>query len=109
MTSEQVNRYVSTLFDSKCAFVFSHNRDRSKHNPQLTTVSAILEKYYQLTRVSGMVDVYNNDILSPRTSSERFSGLFSKGKNMIRNLIYDHSLNKKEAVTNYRYLRGSLN
>jgi hypothetical protein len=48
MTSEQVNGYASKLFDAKCASIFSHNRDRSPHNPQLTAVSAILEKYYRV-------------------------------------------------------------
>jgi putative sugar O-methyltransferase len=109
MTSEQVNGYVSKLHDSNCPFIFSHNRDHSPHNPQLTTVSAILEKYYQVVELNGMVDVYHNDILSPKSSLERFSGLFSKGKHIIRNLIVDHSLNEKEAVTDYRYLKGSLN
>ncbi len=106
MTSEQVNGYASKLFDAKCTSIFSHNRDRSPHNPQLTAVSAILEKYYQLARVSGLVDVYNNDILSPKTSSERFSKLLSKGKHVVRNMLYGHSL--KENVSNYRYLIGSL-
>lgn len=108
MTSEQVNRYTSKLFDTKCASLFSHNRDRSPHNPQLTTVSAILEKYYRLAGVTGLVDVYNNDILSPKASSDRFSKFFNKGKKIIRNVMDGHSKNEKENVSNYRYLIGSL-
>jgi putative sugar O-methyltransferase len=109
MTSDQVDRYASRLSDSGCASIFSHNRDHSPHNPQLTTVSSILEEYYQLVRITGLVDVYHNDILSSKAFSDRFGALAGRGKNIIRNLIYGRSVKKEEKVTDYRYLVGYLN
>jgi putative sugar O-methyltransferase len=109
MTTEQVDRYASKLADAGCASIFSYNRNRSPHNPELTTVSSILEKYYQLVRVTGMVDVYHNDVLSSTAFSGRFDAVVNKGKNIIRNLIYSRPVNEEEKVTDYRYLVGHLN
>ena len=46
MTTEQVDGYIRQLKEFGCKRIYSMNRDRSKHNSQLTAVSEILEKYY---------------------------------------------------------------
>ncbi len=125
MTSQQVDRYASRLSQSGCTSIFSHNRDHSHYNPQLTTVSSILENYYQLARIDGLVDVYQNyyqlvritglfdvdqkDSVSSKTLLDRFGGLARRGKKIIRNLGRSRPEKKEVKVTDYRYLVGSLN
>ncbi len=51
MTTEQVSGYASKLKKNGCRCLYSHNRDRSPHNPQLTKVSDILALHFQLSQV----------------------------------------------------------
>jgi putative sugar O-methyltransferase len=51
MTSDQVRGYVHGLADRGCPRVYSHNRDRSGHNTELTAVSMILAERYDLDEV----------------------------------------------------------
>jgi hypothetical protein len=53
MTTAQVEGYIRQLKEFGCKRIYSMNRDRSKHNSQLTAVSEILGKYYnyQLIKV----------------------------------------------------------
>jgi hypothetical protein len=48
MTTEQVDGYARTLKDFGCRRIYSLNKDRSKHNTELTTVSEVLGRYYDL-------------------------------------------------------------
>jgi hypothetical protein len=46
MTDEQVSRYVGRAHELKCPLLYSLNRDRGSYNSELTSVSAIISKYY---------------------------------------------------------------
>ena len=48
MTSEQVDSYARKLAELGCQYLYSANRDRAPWNDQLTTVSSILDKYFDL-------------------------------------------------------------
>jgi putative sugar O-methyltransferase len=48
MTSSQVTGYARKLHTLGCKQLFSHNRDRSGHNVQLSTVTENLAPYYAL-------------------------------------------------------------
>ena len=51
MTTEQVEDYARTLKRFGCRRIYSMNRNRSKHNTQLTTVEAALGRRYELSLV----------------------------------------------------------
>lgn len=51
MTTEQVEGYVKRAYDWRSPHIYSLNRDRSKYNTQLSSVSAILTKHYETNEV----------------------------------------------------------
>jgi hypothetical protein len=51
MTTGQVTDYVRKLADSGCRQLYSLNRDRSRYNPELSTVTEILETRYRVERL----------------------------------------------------------
>jgi putative sugar O-methyltransferase len=51
MTSTHVTGYVNKLADSGCRQVYSLNRDRSRYNEELSTVTEILESRYRVERL----------------------------------------------------------
>jgi len=51
MTTAQVAEYVQTLADSGCLQLYSLNRDRSRYNPELSTVTEIIETRYRVERL----------------------------------------------------------
>jgi hypothetical protein len=46
MTVAQVEEYLSWLIRMGCPAIYSHNRDRSKHNPQMSSVSSLLQRHF---------------------------------------------------------------
>lgn len=46
MTSSQVEAYVKGLHDRNCKYLYSLNRNRSPHNPELSNASSIIAKYF---------------------------------------------------------------
>jgi putative sugar O-methyltransferase len=51
MTTEHVRGYVNKLADSGCRQVYSMNRDRSRYNEELSTVTELLESRYRVERL----------------------------------------------------------
>ena len=51
MTTGQVTAYVQKLADSGCRQLYSLNRDRSRYNPELSTVTEIIETRYRVERL----------------------------------------------------------
>ncbi len=51
MTTDQVDGYARTLNDLGCRRIYSLNKDRSKHNDELSAVSEVLGRYYRLQRI----------------------------------------------------------
>lgn len=65
MTSEQVAGYVSRCAELGCQMLYSHNRDRSAHNHQLTAVGKILKQAYRLNEVK-VLDVPYTALALPK-------------------------------------------
>jgi hypothetical protein len=51
MTTTHVTEYVNKLADSGCRQVYSLNRDRSRYNDELSTVTELLETRYRVERI----------------------------------------------------------
>jgi hypothetical protein len=51
MTTEQVRGYVDKLADSGCRQLYSLNRDRSKYNHELSTVTELIGSRYRVERL----------------------------------------------------------
>lgn len=51
MTSEQVDRYVTYAARCGCQHIYSLNRNRSRHNSQLGSVSSIVSRYYRAREI----------------------------------------------------------
>ena len=58
MTTGQVEGYARTLRELGCPALYSLNRDRSKHNAELTTVSETLARHYRLSPVELLDEPY---------------------------------------------------
>lgn len=51
MTTGQVSGYLERLREIGCPVVYSHNRDRSKHNDELDAVSTCLARYCEIEEI----------------------------------------------------------
>lgn len=51
MTSEQVEAYVRRAYELEAPYLYSLNRDRSRYNTELTSVSEIIETRYWLHQI----------------------------------------------------------
>ena len=58
MTTGQVDGYARTLRELGCPALYSLNRDRSKHNAELSTVSETLARHYRLSPVELLDEPY---------------------------------------------------
>ena len=58
MTTEQVRQYVGGLKRVGCPMFYSLNRDRSKHNQQLTSVTSVLSEFYMVEEIPVLVAAY---------------------------------------------------
>ncbi len=65
MTTGQVEGYVRGLRDLGCQAIYSMNRDRSKHNSELSTVSEVLSKYYPINEIH-VIDAQYTDMKSKK-------------------------------------------
>jgi len=65
MTNEQVESYVAYAALSGCHHIYSLNRDRSRHNSQLGSVSSTISRYYR-TREIPVLDLPYVDLPKPR-------------------------------------------
>ncbi len=58
MTSDQVDTYARALKEHGCRSLYSLNRECSKHNTQMSTVSEILSRYYTLEMIHVLEEQY---------------------------------------------------
>ena len=58
MTTGQVDSYARTLRQLRCPALYSLNRDRSRHNAELSTVSEILARHYPMAPVELLDEPY---------------------------------------------------
>lgn len=74
MTTEQVDSYAGSLCDMGCGLIYSLNRDRSKHNSELTTVREVLSRYYAVRDVHVIDAPYTE--LKPPKGARSETGVF---------------------------------
>jgi len=108
MTSDQVDAYVRRLAELGCPNLYSHNRDRSPHNAQLSTVSSIIERYYD-TVEQKVLDVPYTDltILATAPHREMYTPI-EFAKSLIRRLSRQGKPLRERSVHEYRHLIGVL-
>ena len=70
MTTGQVTAYVQTLADSGCRQLYSLNRDRSRYNPELSTVTEIIESRYKVERLEVLDVPYTVLVSKPAKEPE---------------------------------------
>lgn len=66
MTTAQVDGYVRQLSEWGCPLLYSLNRDRSKNNNELTTVTEIAEQYYDIDVIK-LLDLQYYQLVAPPT------------------------------------------
>ena len=101
MTTELVDHYVRKVYQLECPNLYSLNRERSRYNSQLTTVSSVLSRYYDLTRVKVLDVPYTVIDTGPdhgRVSVRRFVRSF------VRKLLRGNQSSR--SIYSYRHLVG---
>ena len=114
MTSAQVENYVSKAAHLGCPNIYSLNRDRSRHNPQLTAVSAIISKYYHHSEIK-VLDLSYLDLpkKAPLPSSST-NGFRAQSRSYLKKIFNRKKALKKQekaqnkAVYKYKHLIGTL-
>jgi hypothetical protein len=58
MSSMQVDGYMRKMAELKVNYIYSMNRDKSPYNQELSSVSAILNQYYDLREIKVLDSTY---------------------------------------------------
>ncbi len=102
MTTAQVDSYVERAYELHCPYLYSLNRDRSPHNPELTSVRERMARRFWLHTIP-MLDVpYQRPLDRPP-----FDGKLGRGVQLIRKRLrggpfpedYEHILGWRRAET----------
>jgi putative sugar O-methyltransferase len=91
MTTEQVVGYVKNLKNMGCEQLYSHNRDRSGHNPELTTVTSIIEDHFGSPREIEVLG-YGYTSLTPPAARAR------RAEDVVENAGWPRWLRSKKKV-----------
>jgi putative sugar O-methyltransferase len=91
MTTQQVSEYVTHASEMRIPYIYSLNRDRSKYNEEITSVSGIIAEKYALRELEILETEYTAALKSPKMKHAKVKNL-SKGEENIR----------------YRHILGSL-
>jgi hypothetical protein len=67
MTTGQVDGYARTLKDFGCRRIYSLNKERSRHNDELTAVSEVLGRYYALNLIE-VCPLQYTQLTAPKTA-----------------------------------------
>lgn len=102
MTTSQVEGYVKKLASLKCPNIYSHNRNCSPNNNQLTSVHSIIEKYYTVFEQHVLDYQYTDFSFSKKTSVIR------SFRKYLSNLLRPFISKEKESIHAYRHLIGKL-
>ncbi|MFQ5563814.1 MAG: putative sugar O-methyltransferase [Parvularculaceae bacterium] len=65
MTTAQVEGYVRRLREFDCGAVYSLNRDRSKHNGELSNVREVISEHYAVKHID-LLDIPYTELKSPK-------------------------------------------
>ena len=99
MTSEQVERYARLASDAGSPFLYSLNRERSRYNTELSSVSKLVGRYYDLHEVALLDGDYTKAIKKqPKT------GWNAKNSDLDEDWSYHHLAGTRRA----RHIRASV-
>jgi len=108
MTSEQIDVYVRGLAELACSNVYSHNRDRSPYNNQLTSVRSIIQKYYN-TSEQKVFNVPYTDLSFQEVTIHKEISRSSKRIYDLALKFFKKSVTQQErSIHEYRHLFGTL-
>ena len=107
MTSAQVDNYVSRAAQLGCPNIYSLNRDRSRHNPQLTAVSDIISKYYHHSEIKVLDLAYVNLPKKAVLPSSSNNGFLAQPRFYLKK-VFNRKKAQKKAVYKYKHLVGTL-
>ncbi len=108
MTTGQVEGYARKLWEGGVTKLYSHNRDRSGHNAQLSLVSEILSHYFELQRIVVLNGPYTdlNSRFVDKKEKSPASSLRLAGRLIKRALLSLRNQNQL-MPSEYRHLIGS--
>jgi putative sugar O-methyltransferase len=101
MTSAQVEGYARELDRRGCPALYSHNRDRSTHNSELTRVSDILGRFFDLQRIQ-VLDVPYTSLKTTRRAAGTRS-VVKRAARRAKHLLREAPAGEP-AVSEYRHL-----
>jgi hypothetical protein len=111
MTDGQIEGYLRRLTELKCPVFYSHNRDRSRHNTELSAVGILLKRFYRLEEIEVLPVSYTNLAL-PSPAPPAASGLISSPSERLRRLLFRGlkapiaARVMKKSLHEYRHLVG---
>ncbi len=99
MTSEQVAGYVAHLAAMGCPRLYSLNKDLSDYNPELSSITDLIETNYGPTRRIPMFEVPYTTVFKPKVPPrKRFERVFGrKPKKPPRDTDYRHLVAERRA------------
>jgi putative sugar O-methyltransferase len=107
MTTEQVTAYARKLAELNCPYLYSHNRNRSPHNSQLSTVSSIVGTFYE-TKEWKVLDIpYTNLVVPKATGGSGFHPV-KLARTVAMGLLGIRRPAAIRPVHEYRHLVGTL-
>lgn len=112
MTTAQVTSYLTRLVELGCPAFYSHNRDRSKHNTELSAVSALLEQHYDLEEIAVLSVPYTNLNAPRKKAVGRGQGMRNRLRALYRALRKDAghlaaiARGQPPSLLDYRHLVG---
>ena len=111
MTTKQVSDYVKKASDLSCRHIYSLNRDCSAHNRQLSSVSAIISKYYRVREVE-VLDVPYTDFLPKKRNKFSYKKKYRDFKQTLIECVFKNAYRNKDChemkYLPYRHIVGEL-
>ena len=114
MTSSHVEGYVKRAFDWSSQYIYSLDRDRSRDNSELSSVSSIMAQYYETTVVN-VLPVPYTDLALPKPVVEESPTMMSRVKHSRRTLRSvkrkilpppQKAANMAQEIHNYKHVAG---
>jgi putative sugar O-methyltransferase len=67
MTSDQVIGYAKRAAECNAEWIYSHNREKSKHNNEISSVSECLSRHFNLEKVTVLENSQYTDVITKKT------------------------------------------
>lgn len=98
MTTEQVDAYVRRAYDLGSSFLYSLNRDRSPYNVELTSVGAVLERYYWPHEIPVLPVSYTQMLDRAKGPKEKVKSAAKASVKGKEDLAYKHIVGRRRIL-----------